>query len=134
MSCSKKARVLSVDSGRIVVQPMSDALCPSCVGQGVCRAMTGRARAHQSEIEIPLSAPIDVSPGAIVSLTVLESSMRQWTVRAYAAPLIALMGMIVIGAMLQWPEALVALVAWLLAMGVFRVVTRHARIEIQVRT
>jgi positive regulator of sigma E activity len=113
---------------------MSDGLCPSCVGQGVCRAMTGRARTHQSEIEIPLSAPITVSPGAIVSLTVRESSMRQWTICAYAAPLIALLGMIAIGAMLQWPDALVALVAWLLAMGVFRVVTRHARIEIKVRT
>lgn len=96
--------------------------------------MTGYGRAHQSEIEIPLSAPIDVSPGAIVTLTVPETAMRQWTIRAYAAPLGALLGAIGVGAFLQWPDAVVALTAWLLAMGVFRVVTRHAQIEIQVRT
>lgn len=133
MSCITHAQVVASHPDRLVVRPLPKPLCQGCAAYGACRMAVGQLRGRPSEIEIPLTAPITVSPGETVELSITGTALRGWVLRAYGAPLAVFLSVIGVGATLHWHELGVACLAGVSALGVFCVMTRHAQIRIQVR-
>lgn len=134
MSCITRAQVVASSPNRLTVRAIPKPLCQGCASYGTCRLAFGRSSAPSAEIEIPLSAPITVSPGETVQLSMTQKTVRHWVLRAYGAPLAVFLGVIAIGAEMRWHELSVAVLAGVAAFLVFRVTTRRAQIEIQVKT
>ena len=76
-------KVVSVHRGYLTVRPLTQVLCPACEHVGHCRSNWLRQKSPIRTFEIPISDPISVCVGEMVTLSCDEHRLSQQVIKLY---------------------------------------------------
>jgi positive regulator of sigma E activity len=108
VNCEKRVEVVAVMADHCWVKPMSQPLCSACEELGRCRSDWLRQKTSGQTFEIPLSDPISLNVGEVVTLCIDGQRLSSQLVKLYILPLLGLVGPIIVGQSLAWSETLQA--------------------------
>ncbi len=108
MNCEKRVEVVAVMAEYCWVKPMVRPLCSACEELGRCRSDWLRQKTSDQTFEIPLSDPISLNVGDVVTLSIDSQRLSSQLVKLYSPPLLGFVVPIVVGDSLGWSEALQA--------------------------
>lgn len=108
MNCEKRVEVVAVKVDYCWVKPLSQSLCSACKELGRCRSDWLRQKTSDQTFEIPLSDPISLGVGDVVTLSIDQRRLSLQLVKFYSGPLLGLVVPIVVGHSLEWSEMLQA--------------------------
>jgi positive regulator of sigma E activity len=108
VSCEKRVEVVAVMKKFCWVKPLSQSLCPVCEELGRCRSDWLRQKTSNQTFEIPLSDPISLGVGDVVTLSIDGQRLSSQLIKLYFPPLLGLVVPIVVGDFLGWSEVLQA--------------------------
>lgn len=96
-----------VERGRVFVRIVVGSACAACRSREAC----GMGEANEKCVEVPVAADADYEAGESVTVGVQRRMGAVAVVLAYVGALVVLLGALVIGLGLGWPEGRAALVA-----------------------
>ena len=132
MSCDRLVEVVAVHSHYLTVRPVTQPLCSACEQVGSCRSDWFRQKSPKRTFEIPLSDPISVNAGQIVTLSLGNHQLSLLLIKAYLPVLVGLIVPIIVGHSQGWSEIFQAGVA-VLGLSLGWVVSRHWSKNFQIR-
>ena len=124
MSCDRTVEVVAVHRGFLTVRPVTRDLCPACEHVGYCRSNWPRQKSPIRTFEIPMSDPISVCVGEMVTLSLDEHRLGQQVIKFYVPSLVGLVMPIMVGQSQEWNE-MVQAVAAVFGFSLGWVVSRH---------
>ena len=108
MNCEKRVEVVAVMADHCWVKPMSRSLCLACEELGRCRSDWLRQKTSDQTFEIPLSDPISLNVGDVLTLSIDGQRLGSQLLKLYSLPLLGLVSPIVVGQSLEWSETVQA--------------------------
>ena len=132
MSCDRPVEVVAVHAQYLTVRPVTQTLCSACEQVGYCRSDWFRQKSPKRTFEIPVSDPISVSAGEIVTLSLGHHQLSLLVIRVYAPILVGFIVPIIVGQSQGWSEVFQAGAA-VLGLSLGWVVSRHWSKSFQIR-
>ena len=108
MSCERSVRVITVHPKYITVRPVTQVLCSACEQVGHCRSDWFRQKSPKQTFEIPVSDPISVSAGEIVTLSLDDNRLSLQVIKVYVPVFVGLVVPIIFGQSQGWSEMIQA--------------------------
>ena len=124
MSCERSVRVITVHPNYITVRPVTQVLCSACEQLGHCRSDWFRQKSPEQTFEIPVSDPISVSAGEIVTLSLDDNLLSLQVIKAYVPVFVGLVVPIIFGQSQEWSEMVQASAA-VVGIGLGWLVSSH---------
>lgn len=132
MSCDRLVEVVAVHAQYLTVRPVTQTLCSACEQVGHCRSDWFRQKSPNRTFEIPVSDPISVNAGEILTLSLGHHQLSELVIRVYAPILACLTVPIIVGQSQGWSEMLQAGAA-VLGLSLGWLVSRHWSKSFQIR-
>ena len=104
MSSERSVRVIAVHPKYITVRPVTQVLCSACEQLGHCRSDWFRQKSVKQTFEIPVSDPISVSAGEIVTLSLDDNRLSLQVIKVYVPVFAGLVVPIMVGQSQGWSE------------------------------
>ena len=120
----ESVRVVSVHPKYITVRPVTQVLCSACEQLGHCRSDWFRQKSPKQTFEIPVSDPISVSAGEIVTLSLDDNRLSLQVIKVYVPVFAGLVVPIIFGQSQGWSEMIQAGAA-VVGIGLGWVVSSH---------
>lgn len=100
-------RIVSIDSGKVSVEILSESACSACHAAGLC----GASESKRKIIEVPRVAGFDMRTGQEVKVCLGRSMGLKAVLVSYVLPVIVLMAFIVVLPLLGFSELATGLVS-----------------------
>ena len=132
MSCDRSVEVVAVHSQCVIVRPVIQFLCSACEQVGHCRSNWLRQKSPMQTFEIPVSGPISVRVGDVVTLSMDNRRLTFQVIKVYVPILVGLIVPIIVGQLQEWSEIFQASAA-VLGLCLGWVISRHWAQNFQIR-
>ena len=104
----ESVKVITVHPKYITVRPVTQVLCSACEQVGHCRSDWFRQKSPKQTFEIPVSDPISVSAGEIVTLSLDDNRLSLQVIKVYVPIFVGLIVPIIFGQSQGWSEMIQA--------------------------